>query len=209
MEFIDEGLYDLPDFLTLFHFLTRFNNPIGLNIQELEDRIIGVMEKSQPSFNYKTELDFYLSVGEEAEFKDSLTKIKLVALKINENIRRKNLEEESLELQELCYSNFTLFTEKLLDRQGKYFYKPVFLDFNADQFLKFYNENPSLRLSIIKLFANRYQYYYMELKPEKTFLANLLIQIDRLDQQQQGKNVTGDLLKKFQRYLSNAINLMA
>lgn len=73
-EYAENGHFKINEYLTIFYFLTRFNNPIKFDFEDLVKKLkVGIsksVEKNEKVFLY--DLDFYLNVSDESENKEYL-----------------------------------------------------------------------------------------------------------------------------------------
>ncbi|MGQ4828682.1 hypothetical protein, partial [Enterococcus faecalis] len=67
LEYAYNGSYDITLYLTVFHFATRFGNPLNLNLDRLEKAIIKGMIKGKKNYKHNHPLDFHLSISSNTE----------------------------------------------------------------------------------------------------------------------------------------------
>jgi hypothetical protein len=205
-EFALKGEFNLQEYVTVFHFLTRFGNPLEFDVTELEDSLISGMEKGVENYKYMPDLDFHLSIGDTAEYKENLNGIKKRALELNREIEKNNLANEKEKFEELCYTNFELFFEKILDPTQKQYFEPVLSEFDSNKFFKFFQNQLHLRTPIQRLIVTRYQHRHTLLRPEITFLMGLLEEAEQVESSKLGRNVSGQIIRNLITYLRAAID---
>ena len=208
LDYAYKGSYDITHYLTVFHFATRFNNPLNYNLDRLEKVIIKGMKKGKKNYKHNHSLDFHLSLSSNTEHIEHIKSIRNAALDLNNEILSDIKTEESSELEELCYDNFEDFYKKVLDHQQQSFYfDPILSKFDADKFYSFFfNSVPSRRWEIVRFFSDRYREYpASQLKPDIAFLQKLKDRVERKSNQLSGKNITGFVYLELVKYLQLAI----
>lgn len=175
LKFSDSGLYDITNYLSVFYFSARFNNPLTLNLDKLEKRIIAGMKNGKSNYKFQHSLDFYLSIEANSEHKDRLLRIRKVALEINNEIDSVSKKNDSMRLEDSCYENFQGFYEEVLKHDSKYSYVPIFKNFNSNKFYQFFlKSNGDTKWQIVRFWSSRYRDYpYSDLKQEIDFLEAL------------------------------------
>lgn len=175
LKYSDKGLYEITDYLTVFYFSTRFNNPLKFNLDNLEKRIINGMKVGKTNYKFQHSLNLYLGVETNSEHKERLLKIRNVALEINNEIDSISKQIESKRLENDCYESFQKFYDEVLKYDSQYFYIPIFKNFNANKFYQFFlKSDGETKWKIVNLWSNRYRDYpYSELKQEIDFLEAL------------------------------------
>lgn len=181
LKFSDRSLYDITNCLTIFYFSARFNNPLKFNLDKLEKRIINGMKKGKANFKFQDTLDFYLRVEEDSEHKERLLRIRKIALEINQGIAETTKKNDSKLLEEKCYANFKEFYEEVMKLNSQYSFMPIFKNFSADKFYRFFlKSNGETKWDIARFWSSRYRDYpYSELKGEVCFLESLKNKIEK------------------------------
>ncbi|MES2726693.1 MAG: P-loop NTPase fold protein [Bacteroidota bacterium] len=208
LDYAYNGSYDITHYTTIFHFATRFNNPLRFNLNKLEKAIIKGMKKGKKNYKYNHSLDFHLGISSNTEHIDHINRIRKAALDLNNEILSDTKTEESSELEKLCYDNFEEFYKKVLgDLQQPFYVEPILSKFDADKFYSFFfNSEPSRRWAIVKFFFKRYREYpASELKPDIAFLQKLKERVERKSDQLSGKNITAFVYSELVNYLQLAI----
>ncbi len=201
------GSYDLYLYPTIFHFATRFGNPLKLNISRVEKSIISGMIKGKNNYTYDRSLEIHFSRSTDMEYKENWEQIKKAAIELNNKIQSDSKAIVALQLEELCYTNFEEFSRKILDHKQPHYCNPIFSKFNADKFYSYFNNSsPNQRWEIVCLFSNRYVHNSSsQLKPDIPFLQKLKYRIERKNNRLSGKNVTGFIYSEFEKDLQKSI----
>ncbi len=210
MEYSDEGLYEITNYLSIFHFVSRFNNPLNYNLQNLEKRIIRGMKKGKANYKFASSLDFYLRVDENSEHKIHLTNIRNESLLINEKVLQEEKKSIVIDLESKCYENFTEFFTEVLRTDKDYFYNPIMKDFNSYKFYKFFfNSNNEMKWKIIRFLPNRYKKYQDHyLKPEIEFFQELEKRVENKCKKIKKGNLTGFLFNELNKAIKDTIETL-
>lgn len=208
--YCDKGLFEITNYLSIFHYASRFNNPLKYNFDKLEKRIIRGMKKGKLNYKFADSLDFYLRVDENSEFKTYLTKIRNEALKLNEEISLAEKKSVAHNLEIKCYDNFMEFFAEILRSENGYFYNPIMKDFNSYRFYKlFLNGDNELRWNIIKFIQNRYKKYdNHNLKTEIIFFEDLEKRIEIKCKKIKNGNLTGFLFNELNIVVKETIEII-
>jgi hypothetical protein len=181
LDFSDRSLYDITNYLTIFYFSVRFNNPLKYNLDKLENRIIRAMKNGKANYKFEDSLDFYLRVEENSEHKERLSRIRKIALEINQGINEATKKVDSKRLEIKCYTNFKEFYEEVLQLNSQYSFKPIFKTFSANKFYRFFlKSNGETKWRIVRFWSSRYRDNpYSELKCEIGFLESLKNKLEK------------------------------
>ena len=207
VEYASKGQYDLNLCWTIFHFALRFNNPLNYNVDKLEKLIIGGLKKGKKNFKHQGFLDRHLGDAPVGEFKNYFLNIRRAALEINQEILTKIKVNEAKELEKLCYSDFDVFFNKIVDGQQSLRHDPLFSNFNPKSFYNFFiRSTPRIRWEIVKLFAERYtEHPFPTLKPESKFLKQLSDYLEIKNKLLEGKNVMGFVCSELCNQIKHSI----
>lgn len=210
IHYTDKGLYDISHYLTIFHFITRFNNPLNFNSDNLVKRIVKGMKKGKPNYKHKDSLDFYLSVNENSEFKSHLIKIKDEAIKINDEILIEEKMSIAIDLEDKCYENFTEFYTEILRTDKDYFYNPIMKDFKSFRFYTFFlNGDNEKKWEIIRFIQNRYKKYQNHsLKLDLAFFEELEKRVEKKCSKIKKGNLTGFLFNELNNVIKETIEIL-
>lgn len=171
----DKGEYKIDDYMTIFYFISRFNNPLKFNLEKLEKRIIRGMKKGKDKYSFYPSLDFYLNIDSESIHKESLQRIKRAALDINSNILKESNINESKKLEDLYISDINEFCLQIVNKDTNNLYSPILKNFSARKFYLFFiKSNGQVQWKIVQYFGVRYpENFYSELKHEAEFIKKL------------------------------------
>lgn len=207
LAFSDLGKYDLENSITIFYFSSRFENPLNLNLEKLEKRIIKGLFKGVDNYSYVPSLDMHLSIEETSSNYEHLQKIRKVALEINESLIEDITNAKYREIEDLYKLDIEQFILKLADKKESYHYEPVFENFNIRKFYSFFlNANGETKWKIIGLFRLRYpEYPYSGLKAEMFFLKELAQKIEKKIESLPTKGITSFVYNEFFKTLNQSI----
>lgn len=210
INYSDKGLYDIQDYLTVFYFVSRFNNPLNFKLENLEKRIIKGMLKGKASYRYTPSLDFNLIVDENSQNKIHLINIREEILALNNQLLQNETDANSKNLEIKCYENFKEFYLEILRTDKDYFYKPFMADFNDFKFYKFFlNSDNETKWLIIKFLPNRYKKYGNHfLKLELNFYEQLVKRVESKCRKIKKGNLTGFLFLELEKALKDVISIL-
>jgi len=171
--FVDRGEFDLSQYATVFHYVTRFDNPLHLNVDNLVKRFKRGIVRGISSYTYQAHLKMRTSIDKSAEYYENLRDIIIFCNEINDEIQRKNNLNEIEDIFNLFKSNFPAFYEKT--NGSEFHLSPIF---TLIKFSEIWKAIKSMKHSdIIDLafyFENRYRpHIYEKLFPEKKFVFEL------------------------------------
>lgn len=203
-----KGNYNIIDYLTIFYFATRFENPLKFDLKRLERRIILGMIKGKRNYKFIQSLSFKLSISLKHKHREHLERIREATLDLNNEILSETKSEQLTELEKLCYADFTEFNKKILLDENSFYFTSIFSEFKADEFYSYFlRSNPGLRWEIVAFFGKRYSHNPpSEQKLDIPFLQKLKERVDRKNKQLAGKNVNGYVFLEFEKQLNSAIS---
>lgn len=158
LSYADKGLFKLGDYMTIFYYVARFNNPLKFkSLENLEKRIIRGLKKGVTNYNYIPNLDMYLKVDNNSEFYKNFIKIRETCLEINNKIRLKHILIETENLENLYRTDFELFDNRLTDKKSQWSSTSILNHFNVNKFFDFFiNTSTATKWEIIKLLQYRH-----------------------------------------------------
>ena len=203
LSFLDEGKYQLQQCGTVFHFATRFNNILSFDLPKLKKRFKKGIKKGTVNYVHMRNLDFYMSVSHDTEFKDDVIEIVRYCLEINESLRETNDESKLQEMFKLFQTDFNGFIEKVEQNDNEFRFSPFWLQFDMTKIIKRLNELSNEQIwTLGHYFTSRYRRnIYEKLFPEKDFLSELRGHIDKPTVKRRRKNLHNASLD----YLSKCI----
>lgn len=189
--YLDKGLFQLTQYATIFHFATRFNNLMGYNLENLKKRIKRGIRKGESKYVYQNNLHFFLSVSDDAEYKEDLREIVEYCLAKNDSLKE---EKEKVDLENyfhLFHDDFDKFISKVNEHNNEVQFTLFWIHIDV---LKVYRRIRKLDNSQIWGFGhyikNRYRNNIPErLHPEKDFIVRLYSLIDNNTKERKKKNL--------------------
>jgi hypothetical protein len=207
LDYAFQGLYELKLYQNIFHFATRFKNPLLFDIDELEDQIIGGMLKGKANYSHVHEIDLTIGFSTNNEYFDKILNIHKSAVELNNEILNQKKNSEFKELENLCYTDFEIFSKQVLNQNTTIYYEPIFSIFNVNEFYQYILSSPPLlRWKIARFFYDRYYTPSSQLKPDLIFLNDLNILIKTKSDELSGLNVTGHIFSEIEKILHGAID---
>jgi hypothetical protein len=176
LKYSDNGLFNIGDYMTVFYYIARFNNPLKFrSLENLEKRIIKGIKKGKNSYEYIPSLEMFLHINQDAEFYSNYVNIKKIILEINDENKKIVDKVEYENLQKLYTDDFENFKERLLGKE----YSPILNYLDAKKFSKFYiNAELSTKWKVNSLLKYRYrQNMYEILNDELHFLEKIEVEI--------------------------------
>ena len=207
--YVDIGAYDLNQYITIFHFVTRFNNPLRYNLSKLIKRFERGILKGKNHYKYQPHWFPHLHIEKTNEFCDELKKIIDICVDINNILEEEEYLNEIKDAEALFQNDINLFISIV---NSNYSFIPIFSRFN---FKKFWNILiKTLNSQIIDL-ALCFEYRYRMnipsgLLPEKEFLIalhkKLEVQLNSKSVKHMKKFAFNVLLEKVQISINNFQN---
>jgi hypothetical protein len=68
LKYVDEGKFNLQDYCTIFHYVTRFGNPLNLDLNKLEKRFSQGIEKGEDNYTFVHDLNSFMTLDPKTEF---------------------------------------------------------------------------------------------------------------------------------------------
>lgn len=173
LSFVDKGEYKLEQYPTIFHYSTRFNNILNINLNKLVRRFKRGINKGD--FEYQPSLHFHLSISANSEFFDELKEVGEYCLGVNKQVKKDSENAEIESLFELFKTNIVEFLEKVNEPNTQLRYTPVFSKFNFNKFWTTFKKAKNTELIEFGFeLKRRYtKSVYPDLNPEKEFLEKL------------------------------------
>jgi hypothetical protein len=175
------GLFGLATYPSAFHFLTRFNNPLGFDLTDLKDKIIAGMRLGKAHYVYLPHPEMHFQVSVNDEHPALLSEIVRAILALNEELKTEASRQTADDLQQLFFNDPDAFYTAVSDRHGAYYLTPVFDQFPIQDTCQYLLQlpNPSL-VRFIDFLRRRFKDFTLHsLSTEKAFFTELA---DKLDQ---------------------------
>lgn len=208
IRFASEGKYQLKDYLTVFHFATRFENLLNLKISQLVEKLIEGSEKAKKHDSYEESLEMHFSIPENSPFESQLKDIAAHILKLNEELKEEKIALEASLLVGEFFTHRNIFIQEILNRDSKWIYTPVFNHANAHKFFVAINRGPNEALAeLLDLFKKRYSkgLAHMMAK-ELEFFKTLELKLAPVSLVRKRKNLKNHLLNSMHSELLNIID---
>jgi len=175
LEYLDNGEFSLDQYPTAFHFATRFDNVLQLNIQKLEKRFKKGIENGAHKYRYDRHLSFRISISDETEFREHITEIKEYCVTMNKKLEEKIEGENFNDLIVLLSSDIGKFIESLYDPNNQYHSKPFWTKIPINKVYQIINKLNNYDITELSFFfKERYKRYIIStLYPEKEFLFDI------------------------------------
>jgi hypothetical protein len=209
LKYTDLGLYDINHYPSIFMYVTRFHNPLNLNLDRLVSRIIKGLKRGKSQYKYIASLDMHFELSSGIDHREHLQLIIDACFKINKKLKD---EEDNLKLrvlEKLFYSDINKFSNSILDNSEGFEYIPVFQIFKARDFYSHIlrGSNQAIR-ELSNIFHARTSSSAVEFKRENEFLDKVQKLLDKKTAKLNGKGLKGYLLddlnfklKKYRQYI--------
>ncbi|HNY06826.1 MAG TPA: hypothetical protein PKL64_01925 [Bacteroidales bacterium] len=199
--YLDQGIYQLRQYPTVFFFATRFNNVLNYNLDKLIKRFKKGIKKGKHNYSYNYDLSFEISVNNDNEFRNETLEIIKFCREINDSLKETNDKKELNNLFEIFLTDFNKFIERVSERDNEYYFSPFWLEFDIKKIHKRINKLDNQQIfRLAQYFISRYRRnIYEKLYPEKTFVQGLRLLIDnptRSRRRKTLKNASLDFLSK-------------
>jgi hypothetical protein len=191
LEFVDKGKYQLKEYPTIFHYITRFNNLLGYNIKILKKRFKKGIKKGFSNYNYDHHYRFHMFISSDFEFKEDVLEISNYCLEINNTLQKKNKISEFKELFVLFQNDYDSFIEKVLEHDSYLRISPFWLEFNLKKVVNIIEKLENDKIwNLGHYFNDRYQVHFNEMiEPEKDFVIKLREALNRPVKKRKTKNL--------------------
>jgi len=176
-----------------------------------ESKLIIGMKKGLPNYNYDNRLDIVLTIQSDAPNKENLLRIRKAAIRINDQFYNNLVKQKAKEIEQLCYSDFGSFKQKIYEPDKDVFIDSLFSNLNFKKFYSFfYNSEQEQKWEIARLISNRYtEFPPARYKTEVPFLQKFKEKIDRRIKVHKGRNVTGFIYSELSKNLQFAIEKLS
>jgi hypothetical protein len=208
LQYAFNGKYSFLEYPSIFHFATRFENPLQYKLDHLEKRLKTSIQKKKGNFDpYERDLDFQLTMPVKGEYPDHQERIKSFIINFNKKLTEEQKEKNIQEMELLCYSDFNAFGQKIIHEENGLKYYPIFSDFSSKKFYSFFTKAQSeIQWKIVQFFRIRYLqnkvYNYSEdFVSELAFFENLFDKVDKKSKVKKGKNVSGFIYEEFKKVI--------
>lgn len=208
IEYVDKGEFSLEQYPTVFHYVTRFDNLLNYNIENLKKRFKKGIEKGRADYSYVRNLYFRLSIDKTSEFYEDLKEIAEYCIEINNGIKENEELKKFENLINLFSSDFNSFIEKVREANNEYMFTPYFTNFDFNKIWRIIKElDNSQIIDLAFYFQSRYRrHIYEKIYPEKEFLENLYKKVEDLISRKSTNKLKKVTLKFFNEKIMESIN---
>ncbi|KQK25040.1 hypothetical protein AR438_12970 [Chryseobacterium aquaticum] len=176
---IDNNKLFLNEYATAFHYITRFDNPLNLKIENIKKKIISKIKSGK--YQYVKHLDFHLSIGPSEKYKDDIKEIINASIEKNHEIAKQNELDKLEDIFKSFEEDFDEFIENSQNINNEFVFKPFFAGFNFKKLWKVIGKLKNKQL--IELgFLIEYRYrvsIYPDIKIERAFLISLKEKLEK------------------------------
>jgi hypothetical protein len=180
LKFVEKGKYQLQQYGTAFHYISRFNNLLNFDFDKLKRRFKKGISKGIAQYKYSPRIGFEMSVSNEIEFKDNVLEIIHYCISVNDSLKKAEADNDTNEVFKMFESDFDKFEEAMLSNNNEVRFTPFWLSisvFKVYRIIRKLKNDEIWRLAFC--FEQRYkQHIYEKLIPEKKFIEELLSFID-------------------------------
>lgn len=175
LESVDKGEFSLDQYPTIFHYVTRFDNILNYNINNLKKRFRKGIKCGQTKYKYVNNLHFRISIDNSTEFYADVKEIVDYCIEINNGIQKVIEEKKVNDVFEMFSQNFDEFLEKIQEPNNDFLFTPYLSTFNFNKTWRIINKLSNLQtINLAFYFSYRYRVnIYERLFPEKEFLIAL------------------------------------
>ena len=201
--YVDKGLYNLEDYLSIYQQALSCGNPLELDENYLKERIKKGIQQGEEHFIYNPNLKWKNDTIRFHSFNSIEKEIIAFCHTVNERRKEKQYQDEISFLKELLNKgNYEDFSKKI---KKNYENTAIFNEIGADLVFKLYKENLKLRIKVYELFFYRYKEHSNIVYLELDFITKLNTLISKeADTLQKGVEWNSyDLFRKFLNEVNN------
>jgi hypothetical protein len=182
LKYVDKGEFSLEQYPTIFHYVTRFNNLLNYNIENLKKRFKKGVIKGKDNYQYINNIHFRLSIDRTSEFYDDLTEIVEYCVVINKDIKEGQQLKVLIDIFELFSTDFNAFLEKVGEMNSEFMFTPYFTKYDFNKIWRVIKKLDNTQIiNFAFYFEGRYQRnVYEKIYSEKQFLEDLNEKVENL-----------------------------
>lgn len=173
LNLVYEDKISLDEFPSIFHFISRFENPLNLNIEKLKNKFIRKIIKG--NHQYINNIGFRLLIDPNEIYTTEIREV--ITACINKNNELAIIQEQTTldEIFNKFENNYDVFIEDSQNTNSEFLYKPFFSTFQFNKFWRIINKLSNTKLIELGfLIEHRYRpTIYPDLLKEKDFLLEL------------------------------------
>ena len=182
LKYVDKGEFSLEQYPTIFHYVTRFNNLLNYNIENLKKRFKKGLLKGKDNYQYINNIHFRLSIDRTSEFYDDLTEIIEYCVKISKDIKKDQQLKVLIDIFELFSTDFNAFLERVEEMNSEFMFTPYFTEYDFNKIWRVIKKLDNTQIiNFAFYFEGRYRRdIYEKIYSEKQFLENLNEKVENL-----------------------------
>ena len=178
IDFIGEDEIELSEYITVFYYIIRFDNPLNINVEELKDKIINKIKNEEHEYNLLIDVH-YLSLDNFKEYPEFFFEIRDACLERNEQIKKQNQQKQMEELFDLFEKDFDKFKEQKNNHNYHSCYYSFFSQFEFEKYWKAIEKfSPYDKIKFSYFIGDRYESIYGDLALEEKFVKYLKVKVE-------------------------------
>lgn len=201
-----KGSYPLSDYLTVFHYATRFDNLLGYSIPKLKDKLKKGINKGKNNFRYDDIFADRLNRNEDYEFKNDMIEIFDYCLKCNNDLKKISQKQDSKKVENLLINNFPFFINTVT-KEKLYDFYPYWNDIPLNKVYMTINKLDNIQImNLSHYFRDRYNVNMnKKIYSEVNFLIDLKAKIN-FPKKRKTKNLRNATLNNLVDYINVGIS---
>ncbi|GGE95195.1 P-loop NTPase fold protein [Hymenobacter cavernae] len=203
VQFAQLGKYDILGLFKVFHFVTRFDNLLELDLDDLTKKLIEGIDNNK-YLKYQPSLSFQLQIPESNDNYTKLKEISKYAIEKNESLMKQEALEKRRAIVDLFINNRKEFYEEANTVNGDYISIPIFIEANPDEIFEALRSQPFNDLEKFKIFLKiKYKNpaYSFDTSEEELFFKNLDKVFTHYFENNKEKSLTNFQLRSIQQEL--------
>ena len=178
IDFIGEDEIELSEYITVFYYIIRFDNPLNINVEELKDKIINKIKNEEHEYNLLIDVH-YLSLDNFKEYPEFFFEIRDACLERNKQIKKQNQQKQMEELFDLFEKDFDKFKEQKNNHNYHSCYYSFFSQFEFEKYWKAIEKfSPYDKIKFSYFIGDRYESIYGDLALEEKFVKCLKVKVE-------------------------------
>ncbi len=209
VRFAEQGLYQIKDYVTVFHFALRFNNVLNYDPIRLKKKIIKGINKTKFDLLNTSILETHLDIPSDSENIDELNEIRREILLRNKKLCQEHDRNEASELIKRLYECPEAFIDDWSNKKNQLYDTSLFKYASAYKFRQVLNSSSNNVLrKFLYLIRTRYTSESIDIfKDEFTFLYGLHSKLNPISKNRQKGTVRNYLLDSIYEALSIVLKM--
>jgi hypothetical protein len=160
---IPSGNFELMSFLTLFYYVTRYDNPLEIDLNEFEKIISDTINKNIEKFAPIPEINLVIRKDGFLNHKEIMNRIVDYIHEANTKVISHLDKIEAEKLENDFNDNPIEFLKLITEKDSNYFIKPILKDFDIQNFIDKINSFSNKELyEFIKFLETRFNYGFKD-----------------------------------------------